>query len=206
MEAYIEGLEQFDYDIDKRLVDDDDITDMQRRNVRVTVLLKSIVAEEERQSTPLGIFGWLVRLPWLINYPRCLLDSAVNRYLRTAYDIAVGIQTAGIFSKLLQWPLRGGWPWQWSLDLPLMLFFLGNWATHFIAFAAGHKDFSTIFLLQLSYFMVSTWRHVFPNWWDYRWELSLVFPIGFLCYTVWHHPGMKKSVQELFGHRETIIR
>lgn len=200
MEAYFEGLEKLDNYISKCLLNDNEIADMQRRNIQVTVLLKSIVAEEKRQSTPLGTFGWLVRLPWLINYPPCLLDSAVNPHLRTAYDIAVGIQTAGIISKLLQWPFHGGWPWQWTLDLPLMLILLGYWGTHVGAFAAGYREVSTVFLLQLAFFVVITWRHVFPNWWDYRWELSFVFPVGFLCYTVWHRLGLKETFQENFGH------
>ncbi len=177
MKAYVERLEQFDNCISKCLVDDDEIADMHRRNARVTVLLKSIAAKEERRNTPLGTFDWLVRIPWSINYPRCLLDSAVNRHVRTVYDIAVGIQTAGVISKLLLWPFHGGWPWQWTLDFPLMVFFVGNWGVHLIAFAAGHRDLSTaFFLLQLASFLVYIWRQVFPNWWDYHWELSFWLP------------------------------
>lgn len=194
MKAYVERLEQFDNYISKCLVDDDEIADMHRRNARVTVLLMSIAAKEERRSTPLGTFDWLVRIPWSINYPRCLLDSAVNRHVRTVYDIAVGIQTAGIISKLLRWPFHGGWPWQWTLDFPLMVFSVGSWGVHLITFAAGHRDLSTaFFLLQLASFLVYIWRQVFSNWWDYRWELSFGFAVGFLCYMVWHGLCRRKS-------------
>ncbi len=73
-------------------------------------------------------------------------------------------------------------------------FFVGNWGVHLIAFAAGHRGLSTAFvLLQLASLMVYIWRQVFPNWWDYRWELSFGFPVGFLCYMVWHRLCRKQT-------------
>ncbi len=208
MEAFIKEAAEFDIAVSEGLVDIVKIAELRKLCFCARDLVAKVVAHEMRQTGPLGAFGAKIGRIWLINYPPCLLKYSVNPHLRTAYVIAMVMQRTGTVATLVGWAFYGGWPWQWhwTLDILVWVYLLGHWSTQCIAFAAGRRELSRIFLMQLAFCAMDNWQYIFPNWWDYRWELSFVFPIGFLCYTVWRRPGIKKAVRDVLGHGETLVR
>ena len=170
----------------------------------VQALAKDILIKEYGRRSLLKSLGYLVFAIFRIKFPTGLENHNARPYLHTAYVLAVAIRRAGIAGKLTGWLFHGGWPWRWTMDWTLKLALLGSWATHAIAFAVGHREFSIALLLQLIYFGIKAWVRFFPNWLDYLWELSFVIPIGFLCYRVWHHTSWRKYIHEVSGHRETL--
>ena len=196
-------MEQCNNQIRELRVLANEITEMLRKHNQLTDTVVKIVTEEQRQGARSRILGWLVRR-FRVDYPRCLWRYATHPYLRTAYAVAVGIQRAGTTAKLTSWLFDGGCPWEWTMDWCLGFALMGYWGKHVILFMAGHRDVSFTFRLLLMFFGITTWRRVFPNWWDHRWELSFVMPAGLLCYLAWHHWGIGDHVRGLCSRRQVF--
>ena len=163
-------------------------------HARISVLIKKIIADDDSHRASKGVFSLLGDRTWQIGTPPWFWKSTTNQHLRTAYVIAVATHRVCTAAKVLECLIYGRWLWEGVTEWLFILTILGNWSTYIIALTAGHRDLPLGLVLQLITLGIIIGTHNYPNWWEYRWELSFVFPGGFLCYKVGRRLGIRASL------------